>query len=513
MKFLRKYLLLTATVSAALVIAGCKEEPNPKAMAQNEASAVAPDEDAPVKSKIKAKVRKSVGETELSKNQGETWKRLITGQKVVENNRIRTAVESEAVLAVEDGSSLWITERSDVTLTVEMLDSLNKRISIKIENGQVRFDVQKQVDGNTMEFRTGTAVAAIRGTAGFVGAVNGKMVASLKEGRIDVTDNKSGKVESITANQTVVVDEKQGVVKMDLGASGTGALSKTLDSLLAAAPEADVAKELSAVLKKFDASYKERRAAFEKNLRFQASALPAEVFFPNVTLQARVNPGVIVTVLGEVDTVGANGVYQRTFEWGDDAYGTKRFLASCSDGDVEIPCFMWTTNYVAPTAQGEPAAEQPAAEPAAETAKPAAQSQAAPAAKDVKLSVKFGGARSERVHHTGEYTANMKVNLSGITAGDLGQIKSIVLKRKGAVVETVNANAINSLSYEFSAKIPQNTIANFEVVVTTQNGKTYSAKKTYEVYCNPRNHQGGENLVSLEEEYDMVKQRGMLKEE
>ena len=221
MKFLRKSLLLTATVSAALVIAGCKEEPNPKVMAQNEASAVAPDEDAPVKSKIKAKVRKSVGETELSKNQGETWKRLITGQKVVENNRIRTAVESEAVLAVEDGSSLWITERSDVTLTVEMLDSLNKRISIKIENGQVRFDVQKQVDGNTMEFRTGTAVAAIRGTAGFVGAVNGKMVASLKEGRIDVTDNKSGKVESITANQTVVVDEKQGVVKMDLGASGT----------------------------------------------------------------------------------------------------------------------------------------------------------------------------------------------------------------------------------------------------------------------------------------------------
>ena len=109
MKFLRKSLLLTATVSAALVIAGCKEEPNPKAMAQNEASAVAPDEDAPVKSKIKAKVRKSVGETELSKNQGETWKRLITGQKVVENNRIRTAVESEAVLAVEDGSSLWIT--------------------------------------------------------------------------------------------------------------------------------------------------------------------------------------------------------------------------------------------------------------------------------------------------------------------------------------------------------------------------------------------------------------------
>lgn len=520
MNLLYKSFSLIVTVLVALAITACKSE-DPRTMAKNDSSVpVQKDEESTARSLIKAKVRRSVGESDLTRDNGENWKRIRTGQKVVENNRIRTAAESEVVLGVEDGSALWITERTDVTLTAEMFDSLSRRVSIKIKNGQVRFDVQKQKKGSIFEFATGTAVASIRGTAGFVGSVNGKLVASLKEGRIDVKDHKSGKTESIVANQTVVVDEKQGLVKMDLGASGTPALSKVLDSLVSAASEADVARELSAVLKKFDAGYKERRATFEKNLRFQASALPPEVIFPNVTLQARVNPGVIVSVLGETDTVGANGVYQRTFEWDEDSYGTKRFLANCSDGDVEVPCFMWTTNYVAPTAAAAPA-DTAAADTANETAAVAPTPKVGldnaikteEPTKNVNLSVKFGGARTEKIHHTGEYTANMKVNLAGIMVNDLNQVKSIVLKRGGNVVETVGANAINSLNYEFTAKIPQNVIANFEVVVTLNNGKTYSAKKTYEVYCNPRNHQGGENLVSLDEEYEMVKQRGMLKEE
>lgn len=500
---------------AALAFFACKEEPDPKAMSkvseETNAVEVAVDE-APAHAKLKAKTRKVVGEANFSRNAGADWKKLRVGQKVVENDQIKTGLESEAILAMDDGSSLWITENSRVTVTLEILDSMSNKVSVEIKNGQVRFDVQKQKKGLFMEFRTGTAVAAIRGTAGFVGEVNGKMVASLKEGRVEVT-SKSGKTTTLLKNQTVVVDEKQGIVKMDLQASGSNALSKVLDSLTKAAPEADVARELATVLKKFDTGYKDRLAKFEKSLKFQASALPAEVYLPNVTFQARTTPGMIVTVGGETDTVGANGIYQRTFEWGDDAYGTKRFLASCSDGDVEVPCFMWTTEYVAPPA------EAPVQEPAADTVAAAKPKAEAPAkaeepAKDLKISVKLSGPRTEKVHNkTENYTARIKGSLTGISDSDMDQVKSIVLKRKGLVEETLQGGALSSTSFEFEQQIERNRIANFEVAVTLKNGKVYTAKKTYEVYCNPRNHVGGEDAVPVEEEYESLKAKGTLKEE
>ena len=512
-----KLLWLSAVLSLAFV--ACKDEPE-AVKKDAPASAETAVEEAPVKTILKAKVRKSLGEADYTRGEVENWKHVSVGQRIIEKDRIRTAFESEVVLAVEDGSCLWITENSDVTLSAEMFDALSRKVSIVIKKGRIHFDIQKQKGGNAIEFKTGTAVAAIRGTAGFVGEVGGKMVASLKEGRVEVTD-KNGKSSMIVKNQTIVVDDKKGVVKLDLQASGSAALSKVLDSLVKSAPEADVARELAVVLKKFDAGYKDRRDAFEKNLKFQASALPPEVYFPNVTLQARVNPGVIVTVLGETDTVGANGIYQRSFEWAEDAYGTKRFFANCSDGDVEIPCFMWTTEYVAPAA-AQPAAtdsvaaEEPAAQaPAKKVAesKPA-EEKPAETVKDVDVSVSISGPKVEKVHNNAEtYTARIKVNLGGISKADLDQVKSITLKRGGNVVETVSANQVTSLSREFRQTIERNKIVHFDVDVTLKNGKVISAQKTYEVFCNPRNHVGGEDAVSQDEEYEQLKSRGMLKEE
>ena len=512
MKAPMKILWLSAVLSLAFI--ACKDEAKPQTKEAPPAETVV--EETPQKSILKAKVRKSLGEADYTRGAVEHWKHVSVGQRIIEKDRIRTAFESEVVLAVEDGSCLWITENSDVTLSAEMFEALRRKVSIVIKKGRIHFDVQKQKIGDAFEFKTGTAVAAIRGTAGFVGEVGGKMVASLKEGRVEVTD-KNGKKEMIVKNQTVVVDDKKGVVMMDLQASGSAALSKVLDSLVKSAPEADVARELAVVLKKFDAGYKERRNAFEKNLKFQASALPPEIYFPNVTLQARVNPGVIVTVLGETDTVGANGIYQRSFEWADDAYGTKRFFANCSDGEVEIPCFMWTTEYVAPAAEqpvatDSVAAEEPAAKKPAE-AKPA-EEKPAETAKNLDVSVSISGPKVEKVHNNAEtYTARIKVNLAGIGKADLDQVKSIVLKRGGNVVETVSANQITSLSREFRQTIERNKIVHFDVDVTLKNGKVVSAQKTYEVFCNPRNHVGGEDAVSQDEEYEQLKSRGMLKEE
>ena len=158
------------------------------------------------------------------------------------------------------------------------------------------------------------------------------------------------------------------------------------------------------------------------------------------------------------------------------------------------------------------AAEEPAAKKPAE-AKPA-EEKPAETAKNLDVSVSISGPKVEKVHNNAEtYTARIKVNLAGIGKADLDQVKSIVLKRGGNVVETVSANQITSLSREFRQTIERNRIVHFDVDVTLKNGKIVSAQKTYEVFCNPRNHVGGEDAVSQDEEYEQLKSRGMLKEE
>lgn len=552
----QKFSLYFMAALSAMVFWACKEEPNPRTVAQEQPAEAPEASDA--HSRIKAKVRKVLGETDLQRKGSEKWSKLRYGQNVVEQDRIRTGAESEAVMTVSDGSSLWISELSDVTLDVEIFDSLSRQVSVHIENGSVMFDVQKQPQGQTFKFNTKTATAAIRGTAGFVGDYNGQMVASLKEGRVSVSD-ASGTTEDIVENQTLIVNKSGNIKKLKLKSSGTRALVKTIAELHAKDKEA-APETIEKTLVDFDNDYSARKDAFEKKLSFRANALPDTVLLPSVTLQARVNPGVVVTVLGESDTVGENGIYQRTVDWADDAYGPKRFLVSCSEGDVEIPCFMWTTVYAAPSA---PAKEEPVADTAAveepatdkeqqekakikETADKAraavkedtkAKEQAKAAdkpkteektvTKNLNVSLKISGGKSERKHldlPANEYNPKLKFSLGGMTEADLGEIAGITVKHKGEVVQSFST--ASGLTYEVPVSIDLNTIAKFDIEVSLKNGKKVRATKTYEVFCHRRNHMGkARNCVQLdkvdgggcddshEEEYQYVKDNGILKED
>lgn len=542
---------------SAMVFWACKEEePNPRTVAQEQPAEAPEASDA--HSRIKAKVRKVLGETDLQRKGSDKWSKLRYGQNVVERDRIRTGAESEAVMTVSDGSSLWISELSDVTLDVEIFDSLSRQVSVHIENGSVMFDVQKQPQGQTFKFNTKTATAAIRGTAGFVGDYNGQMVASLKEGRVSVSD-ASGTTEDIVENQTLIVNKNGNIKKLKLKSSGTRALVKTIAELNAKDKEA-APETIEKTLVDFDNDYSARKDAFEKKLSFRANALPDTVLLPSVTLQARVNPGVVVTVLGESDTVGENGIYQRTVDWADDAYGPKRFLVSCSEGDVEIPCFMWTTVYAAPSA---PAKEEPVADTAAveepatdkeqqekakiketadkaraavkEDAKAKEQAKAADkpkteektVTKNLNVSLKISGGKSEKKHldlPANEYNTKLKFSLGGMTDADLDEIAGITVKHKGEVVQSFST--ASGLTYEVPVSIDLNTIAKFDIEVSLKNGKKVRATKTYEVFCHRRNHMGkARNCVQLdkvdgggcddshEEEYQYVKDNGILKED
>ena len=554
MRVFNRLPLISAAALCAALFWACNDEPDPKTMAnQAPAKADAPKEHA----KLKAKVRKSLGDANLQRKSEGDWAKLRIGQSVVENDRIRTGSESEAVLSMNDGSALWITELSEVTLNVEIFDSLSRQVSVIVNNGGVHFDVQKQQKGNTLMFRTGTATAAIRGTAGFVGGYDGQMVASLREGKVEVSGT-NGASENIIQNQTVLVDKNGKVRKLQLRSSGSRALSMMLSNVTIFGD--GMIDSLEQALNDFDKDYTKRADDFEKRLRFQASPLPAQVFFPNVTLQARVNPGVVVTVLGESDTVGANGVYQRTFEWDDSAYGTKRFLATCSEGDVEVQCYMWVTEYVAPapieeaapaedsaadTAVAEPAPapapekeqpkakEKPKAEPKKEEVKKEEPKKEEPKKEEVKkeepkkeevkkeesgrdlkgLTLKMGAA-TERKHldlPKTEYETDLKFSLGGITRADLSEIKQIVVTRKGQVVKSFSGAELDGLEYSVPVSIELNTIAKYDVKVVLKNGKSMHKAKTYEVYCLRGNHMGkARNFIqykTVEEEYEAIKEQ------
>ncbi len=512
-------LSVAAAFASVVWLSGCKEtevpKPLPKGMVDTPAAAEAPAEEvASGNSLLKAKARYVVGEVDLQKNQKD-WKKLQIGGKIVENDKVRTGVESEADISVADGSVLKIIENTSVLFSVDSADGAKKLVVIDIGKGKVHFDIQKQKN-QQYKFKTGTATAAIRGTAGFVGSVNGKMVASLKEGKVEVT-TAQGKTENIVQNQTVLVDDEGKTKLLKLKSSGTEALSNVIDSVTQALdgkPVDNAAIESS--LKKFDADYAAAQKSFEKTLQFRATPIGDTLFVPSVTLTARATPGILVTVWGETDTVPSNGIYQKTFAWDDSAYGTKRFLASCGNGRVELPCFMWVAEYAAMSAvteapeatseEAKPAATAPKAEPKAES-------------KNLKLSVKVSGGRSERVHldlPATELSTNLKFSLSGITADDLDQLKSITVLRNGKPFKTIDASDLTSLSYEVPVSIARNKIADFEVVATLKNGKNFRAKKTYEVYCLVTNHPGGKarnSIVPPDQEYERLKQSGGISHE
>jgi len=545
-------LCLVAALSATVFWA-CKDEPDPRTVADNKSEAVDT-------SKIKAKVRKVLGETDLQRKNTEKWSKLRFGQTVAEKDRIRTGAESEAVMAINDGSSLWITELSDVVLDAEIFDSLNHQVSVRVNNGAVLFDVQKQPTGRTVNFTTGVATAAIRGTAGFVASVNGQMVTSLKQGLVSV-NSIAGNTGEVVQNQTLIVG-KNGVIKnLNLKSSGTKALSIELSNvnIWGMGPESE---EFEKALTDFDNDYEKRREEFAKKVNFRANPLPDTLMLPSVTLQARVNPGIVVTVMGESDTVPESGIYQRTVEWADDSYGPKRFSVTCSEGDIEIECFTWKSNYtpaskpagddasadsaaradsiaVAEAAAAEAAAAEKAAAEKAAAEKAAGKNAAGKKAdqadastanekkttKSVNVSLKLVGGKTERKHldpPAPEYKTNLKFSLAGITDADISEIASVTVKRKGEVVQSFNN--VSALTYEVPVSIKLNTIAKFDIEIALKNGKKIRTTKTYEVFCFRRNHMGkARNCVqydkvdgggcdeSHEEEYEAVK--GQLKED
>lgn len=111
----------------ALPFVSCKKETESLPAHTKTAPSVA-EEDLS-KSQLKAKSRQVLGDVKHL-HKGPKWKNLRVGKLVVENDKIKTALESHAVLELSDGSILTLAESSEMQFKLENIPKRKKQLEI-----------------------------------------------------------------------------------------------------------------------------------------------------------------------------------------------------------------------------------------------------------------------------------------------------------------------------------------------------------------------------------------------
>lgn len=133
-----------------------------------------------------ALVKKIVKNVTHRANLDSDWELAKTGMPLNSGNQVKTGFRSLALVLLTDGSGLLrVRENSILNVHgVESGDNLNK--DIVIEKGFVGFEINKQ-EAEEFKFTTPTAVAAIRGTEGFIETTkNNLAIIACSEGKIEV---------------------------------------------------------------------------------------------------------------------------------------------------------------------------------------------------------------------------------------------------------------------------------------------------------------------------------------
>ncbi|MCF0215352.1 MAG: FecR domain-containing protein [Fibrobacteraceae bacterium] len=178
------------------------------------------------------KVRAALGEVDRRKEKQADWSKLRVGASIFQTDLVRTGVESEVTFGLLDGSTITLAEKTEVHM-MKLLEGDGKgafKTRLDIKQGHINFTVQKlQEKNSTFEFKTGTATASIRGTEGYIGGEK-TFFAGLKNGRLEITADKSGQTVSIGEGETTF--GKDSLMVLKLKSSGDAGFAKKIEALL-----------------------------------------------------------------------------------------------------------------------------------------------------------------------------------------------------------------------------------------------------------------------------------------
>lgn len=292
------------------------------------------------------KVRYILGEVTVQKKSGGSWNPLRIGLKVKSDDLIRTLVESEAGIALSDGSLITIEENTTIRFETAVNNQNESGTTVDLRTGRVFFDVQKQKEGHKFEFRTGTATAAIRGTNGFIESGREGIIVSLESGKMLVT-GRDGEALEVLGGETLVEEKGKGLQKFKTPSSGTKGLAREIASEKKSGSfSASTLKENAG---KLDEKNKSALDSLSKASPCEFDAIPSKTKSPEISVSGTCRPGVQIRVNGIEAELSREGKFLAIVSYDKESYGTKRIRVKCSLGDVETLCREAFTEYVPKT--------------------------------------------------------------------------------------------------------------------------------------------------------------------
>lgn len=292
------------------------------------------------------KVRYVLGEVTVQKKAGDNWNPLRIGLKVKSENLIRTLVESEAGIALSDGSLITIEENTTIRFETAVNNKSESGTTVDLRTGRVFFDVQKQREGRKFEFKTGTATAAIRGTNGFIESGKEGIIVSLESGKMLVTGS-DGKSLEVLGGETLVEEKGKGFRKFKTPSSGKKGLAKEISSEKKSGTFSASALEKGA--KKLDERNKAALDSLSMESPCEFDAIPSISTIPEIPVSGTCRAGIQIHVNGIEAKLSRDGKFKANVTFDRESYGTKRIRVKCSRGDVETLCLEAFAKYVSKT--------------------------------------------------------------------------------------------------------------------------------------------------------------------
>lgn len=162
-----------------------------------------------------ALVKKIIKDVTYKKAGVSDWEDAKTGLPLKDGEEVKTGSKSLALILFSDGSGLLRVRENAILHIYGAKEEKNLNKNTFIEKGLIGFDVKKQGD-EEFKFTTPTAVASIRGTAGFIDVDdNNTTTLSLESGTVEFESTKGEKKSgTVTGGNTATIDF-EGIIKIN----------------------------------------------------------------------------------------------------------------------------------------------------------------------------------------------------------------------------------------------------------------------------------------------------------
>lgn len=286
-----------------------------------------------------AKVHSVIGEVDRATKKNPEWKQLHVGNKVAMHDRLRSALESEATFNMPDGSMITLTENSEITIAQMTQEEGAIQTSIDITSGRLVFSAQKQQNNSNFKFKTGTMVAAIRGTDGCIdgGEV---LIAGLQTGALQVELN-SGEKLMILGGQ--IVFKRDSLIVIDVASAGDPSFHKDLATVVRDTSFNHA--ELIQKILRLDSIYQNALDSAKKRIECVIDALPDTVSTEEITIHGYCPAGAKANFYGKEVVLEKDGRFLSSVSLDSVAVGEKLFRLTCVQGDLKFFCSEARTYY------------------------------------------------------------------------------------------------------------------------------------------------------------------------